>query len=82
MRIVIRCAAQPHGVQCVGKELRLKAVHGAKHSHPLPRMQQILIRQAQKHQFISLHTFSLLICAAPGAFLADRGPVCHNLIVR
>ena len=58
MRIVIRCAAQPHGVQCVGKELRLKAIHGAKHSHPLPRMQQILIRQAQKHQFISLHTFS------------------------
>ena len=59
MRIVIRCAAQPHGVQCVGKELRLKAVHSAEHLHPLSCAQQILIGQAQKHQFISLHTFSL-----------------------
>lgn len=58
VRCVIRRAAQAHGMQRVGEELRLKAVHSAEHLHPLPCVQQILIGQARKHQFISLHTFS------------------------
>ena len=58
VRCVIRRAAQAHGMQRVGEKLRLKAVHGAEHLHPLPCAQQILIGQARKHQFISLHTFS------------------------